>query len=143
MRMQPSWQAYALASAFFAGLTAVLGKVGVAGINSNLATLLRTLVILAMLGLIVLGRGEWQNPASLPSKSLIFLLLSALATGASWLCYYKALQMGPASRVAPIDKLSVMVAMLLALIFLGESLTWKALLGGALVAGGAVLLALA
>jgi len=142
MRIFSSWQAWALASALFAGLTAVFGKVGVAGISSNLATLLRTLVILAMLGLIVLGRGEWQSPASLPSKSLLFLLLSALATGASWLCYYKALQMGPASRVAPIDKLSVVVAMLLAVSFLGESLSWKAWLGGALVAGGAVLLAL-
>jgi transporter family protein len=142
MKIFAKWQTWALASAVFAGLTAIFGKVGVTGVNSNLATLLRTMVILAMLGLIVLWRGEWQPPSELPGRSLLFLLLSALATGASWLCYYKALQMGPASRVAPIDKLSVVVAMLLAFTFLGESLTWKALLGGGLVAGGAVLLAL-
>jgi transporter family protein len=142
MKIQLSWQAYALASAFFAGLTAILGKVGVAGINSNLATLLRTVVILALLAGIVLARGEWEPISSLPGRSLLFLALSALATGASWLCYYHALQLGPASRVAPIDKLSVVVAMLLAFLFLGESASWKALLGGGLVAAGAVILAL-
>jgi transporter family protein len=142
MRFWSSWQALALASAFFAGLTAIFGKVGVAEMNSNFATLIRTFVVLIVLAAIVAWRGDWQPLGELPGRSLVFLVLSALATGASWLCYYHALKLGPASRVAPIDKLSVVIAMLLALVFLGESYTWKSLLGGALVAAGAVLLAL-
>jgi transporter family protein len=125
-----------------AGLTTVLGKVGVSRINSNLATLLRTVVILAFISGIVAWRGEWQAPQSLPRRSLVFLVASGLTTGASWLCYYRALQLGPASRVGPLDKLSVVVAMLLAIVFLGETLTWKSALGGALITVGAVLLAL-
>ncbi|OGV51125.1 MAG: hypothetical protein A2X49_01670 [Lentisphaerae bacterium GWF2_52_8] len=142
MKMFPSWVYFALASAFFAGLTAVFGKVGVTGINSNLATFLRTIVVLLFAGGIVLGTGGWQNPAKLPGKALLFLVLSALATGASWLCYYRALQLGPASKVAPIDKLGVAFAIILALVFLGEKADLKTLLGGSLVIAGALIIAL-
>ena len=142
MRWTATWQTFALASAFFAGLTAIFGKVGVAEINSNLATFLRTVVILVVLGAIVHLRGDWEPLGSVSRKSLGFLVLSALATGASWLCYYHALKLAPASRVAPIDKLSVVFAMALAFIFLKETFTWKALAGGCLVAAGALVLAL-
>jgi transporter family protein len=142
LRLTGSWQIFTLGSALFAGLTTVLAKVGVSGINSNLATLLRTVVILAFISGIVIWRGEWEAPLSLPRRSLVFLVLSGLVTGASWLCYYRALQLGPAARVAPLDKLSVVVAMLLAVVFLGESLTWKSAIGGALISFGAILLSL-
>ena len=142
MKILNSWQALAFASAFFAGLTAIFGKIGVSELNSNYATLIRTSVVLAVLGGIVAWRGEWQSLSEVPSRSLVFLVLSALATGASWLCYYHALKLGSVSRVAPIDKLSVVVAMTLAFVFLGETLTWKTAVGGGLVAAGAVLLAL-
>src|SRR5438132_9472330 len=102
-----AWQWFALGSAFFAGLTAILGKAGVAEINSNLATLIRTIVILAVSALIITGRGEWEPLSRLSGKGVLMLCLSGLATGLSWLCYYRALQMAPASLVAPIDKLSV------------------------------------
>lgn len=142
MKILASWQALAFLSAFFAGLTAIFGKIGVSELNSNYATLIRTAVVLAVLGGIVAWRGEWQPISEVPGRSLFFLVLSALATGASWLCYYHALKLGPVSRVAPIDKLSVVVAMTLAFVFLGEALTWKTAVGGGLVAAGAVLLAL-
>ena len=140
--MFPNWVYYALGSAFFAGLTALFGKIGVTGINSNLATLLRTMVVLLFSGGIVLATGEWQNPSKLPGKTLTFLILSALATGASWLCYYRALQLGPASKVAPIDKLGVVFAMLLAFIFLGEKADFKTVSGGVLILAGALVIAL-
>lgn len=140
--MFPTWVYYALGSALFAGATALFGKIGVTGINSNLATFLRTIVVLAFSGGIVLASGEWQNPAKLPGKALIFLGLSALATGASWLCYYRALQLGPASRVAPVDKLGVIFAMILAFVFLGEKADFKTLAGGALIVAGALIIAL-
>jgi bacterial/archaeal transporter family protein len=140
--MFPTWVYYALGSAFFAGLTALFGKIGVTGINSNLATFLRTIVVLVFSGGIVLATGEWQNPAKLPGKTLAFLTLSALATGASWLCYYRALQLGPASKVAPIDKLGVLFAMLLAFLFLGEKADLKTISGGLLIAAGALIIAL-
>ncbi len=143
MKIWDSWQALAFASALFAGLTAIFGKIGVAGVNSNLATLIRTVVIIVVLALIVTWRNEWQPLASISKHTWIFLTLSALATGASWICYYRALQTGPASRVAPIDKMSVVVAMVLAAIFLKETFTWKAILGGIMVAAGALLLAIA
>jgi bacterial/archaeal transporter family protein len=136
------WRVYALLSAVFAALTAIFGKLGVAEINSDLATFLRTIVILTICALIVSARGEWQNPANLAPKGIVFLLFSGAATGLSWLCYYRALQTGPASRVAPIDKLSVVLVVVLAVIFLGEPLTWKTAIGALLVAAGAVLLAL-
>jgi bacterial/archaeal transporter family protein len=136
------WRIFALGSAFFAALTAVFGKVGVSEINSDLATFLRTLVILVVAALIIFARHEWQRPDTLSAKGVIFLVLSGVATGLSWLCYYRALQTGPASRVAPIDKLSVVFVVLFAVSFLGERLTWKVGLGSALITLGAVLMAL-
>jgi transporter family protein len=138
----PAWMNYALGSAFFAGLTAVFGKVGVSGIPSNLATFLRTWVVLAFAGAIVAARGEWQNPMRLPARALAFLVLSALATGASWLCYYRALQLGPASKVAPVDKLGVVFAVVLAFVFLREPPDLKTVAGALLVVGGAVVMAI-
>jgi bacterial/archaeal transporter family protein len=139
--MFPTWVYFALGSAFFAGLTAIFGKIGVTGINSNLATFLRTIVVLIFSGGIVFALGEWQNPSKLSGRTLIFLILSALATGASWLCYYRALQLGPASRVAPIDKLGVVFAMVLAFVFLGEKADTKTLCGGLLIVSGALVIA--
>jgi len=133
---------YALGSAFFAGLTAIFGKMGVSGIPSNLATFLRTWVVLAFAGVIVAARGEWQNPMRLPTRALLFLLLSALATGASWLCYYRALQLGPASKVAPVDKLGVVFAVVLALVVLREPPDPKTIIGTLLIVGGAVVMAI-
>lgn len=135
-----SWQAFALGAAFFAGLTAIFGKIGVAHLNSNLATFIRTLVILLMTAIIVSARGDWQRPSGMPRRDVLFLILSGIATGLSWLCYYRALQLGPASRVAPIDKLSVVFAILLAIVFLGEQVTWKIVLGGTMITIGAVLM---
>ncbi|HEX9159185.1 MAG TPA: EamA family transporter [Rhizomicrobium sp.] len=136
------WRIFALGSAFFAALTAIFGKVGVSEINSDLATFLRTLVILAVTALILFARQEWQRPDTLSAKGLLFLILSGVATGLSWLCYYRALQTGAASRVAPIDKLSVIFVVLFAVSFLGERLTWKVGLGSVLITLGAVLMAL-
>ena len=135
-----SWQFYALGSALFAGLTAVLGKAGVAHINSNVATLLRTVVILAFILAMVTFRGEWPATRDIDRRGAIFLVLSGLATGFSWLCYYRALQLGPASKVAPVDKLSVAVAIVLALVFLGESLSWKQALGALMIVGGSLVM---
>ena len=137
-----TWQLFAFGSAFFAALTAIFGKVGVSELNSNLATFIRTIVVLVASAIIISIRQEWVKPESLPTKSLMFLVLSGIATGFSWLCYYRALQMAPASRVAPIDKLSVVLVLIFAVVFLGEQLTWKTGLGGALIAVGAVLMAL-
>lgn len=141
--MAQSWLLFAFGSAVFAALTAVLGKIGVAGIASDLATLIRTIVIFFVTVAIVSIKGEWQRPETISRHTLLFLVLSGIATGLSWLCYYRALQLGPASRVAPIDKLSVVLVMLLAFIFLGETVSPKALLGGGLIAAGAVLIAVA
>jgi bacterial/archaeal transporter family protein len=136
-----SWKYYAALSALFAALTAIFGKLGVADINSNLATFLRTLIVLAVSALLVSARGEWQNPTQLSPKGAVFLILSGIATGLSWLCYYRALQTGPASRVAPIDKLSVVLVVIFAVAFLGERLTWKVGIGALLVSAGAALMA--
>jgi transporter family protein len=114
------WKIFAIGSAVFAGMTAVLAKVGVKNISSNLATFIRTIVIILFLGILVAIRKEWQNPLLINRRSLVFLILSAITTGLSWICYYRALQTGPASLVAPIDKLSVVFAVVLALLFLGE-----------------------
>lgn len=141
--MRYGWQFFAFGSAFFAGLTALFGKIGVTAINSNLATFLRTVVILLLTGMIVTARKEWQWPDELPARSLIFLALSAVATAGSWLCYYRALQLGPASSVAPVDKLGVVFAIVLAVVVLGEPLTWRTLVGGGLVTAGALVLAFA
>lgn len=139
--MRESWLLFALGSACFAALTAVFGKLGVAGINSNLATFIRTLVILAVTAGILSLRGEWARPSGLPWHSWLFLVLSGIATGLSWLCYYRALQLGPVSRVAPIDKLSVAMAIVFGLVFLGERPSLPLLLGGALIVAGAVIIA--
>jgi transporter family protein len=135
-----SWQIFAFGSAFFASLTAIFGKIGVAKINSDLATFIRTVVIIFVIALLVTLRGEWKFE-HLPRTSLIFLALSAIATGFSWVCYYHALQLGPANRVAPIDKLSVVLVIFFATIFLREALTWKVVLGGICITAGAILLA--
>jgi transporter family protein len=139
--MMNSWKLFAFASAFFAGLTAILGKLGVAGLNSNLATLIRTVVIIVLTAAIVTMRNEWSWPRDTSMRPVIFLLLSGIATGLSWLFYYRALQMAPASMVAPIDKLSVVFAIVLGVVVLGEPLSWKVGLGGGLVTIGALVLA--
>jgi transporter family protein len=141
--MEAGWLAFALGSAFFAGLTAILAKLGVQGLNSNLATLIRTVVILAMTALIVSARREWVMPAAAGTRQVGFLVASGVATGLSWLCYYRALQMAPASLVAPIDKLSVAFAIVLGVAVLGEPLTWQVALGGLLIVAGALVIATA
>lgn len=142
MKLLNSWQFYAFASAGFAALTAIFGKIGVSAINSNLATFIRTVVILVVAGALVTVRSEWQKPEAIGAKTIIFLVLSGIATGLSWLCYYRALQMGPASRVAPVDKLSVVLVMLFAFVFLRETVGFKELIGGFMIACGAVLIAM-
>lgn len=136
-----SWPFWALASAVFAALTAILAKVGIEGIGSNLATFIRTVVILAFAGLILTVAGEWRAPGSIAPRSWLFLVLSGLATGASWLCYFRALKLGEAAKVAPVDKLSVVFVAIIAATFLGEKLSPLNWLGVALIAAGAVLVA--
>lgn len=135
------WLVWALLSAFFAGLTAILAKVGVAGVNPNLATAIRTVVILVLAWMLVAGSGSWREMASLPGRAWLFLILSGLATGLSWICYFQALSVGQAAQVAPIDKLSVVFAVVLAVAFLGESLLWHQWLGVGFIVAGAMLLA--
>ena len=142
MNLRESWLLFALGSALFAALTALFGKLGVAGINSNLATFIRTVVILLVTAGILSLRQEWSRPWALPLHSWIFLVLSGVATGLSWLCYYRALQLGPVSKVAPIDKLSVAIAIVLALLFLGEKPSLPMLIGGALIVVGSLVIAL-
>jgi len=140
--MTGNWQAWAAGSALFAALTAIFGKIGVADIDSNLATLIRTIFIVGVLAAIVAFTHGWQPLDTIPKRSWIFLLLSGLATGASWLCYYHALKLGPASGVAPIDKLSVVLVAVFGVTLLGESLSWQGWLGVVMMAGGAALVAL-
>lgn len=140
MNLFSSWVGFALGSAFFAALTAIFGKLGVAGLNSNVATFIRTIVILLVTGALLLQRGEWQKPSAIPAHSWLFLVLSGVATGLSWLCYYRALQLGPVSNVAPVDKLSVAFAILLGVLFVGEQLTWPIAIGGALIVAGSVVI---
>ncbi len=142
MNLRDSWLLFAFGSALFAALTAVFGKIGVTGINANLATFIRTLVIVVVIAAILSLRQEWARPWSLPLHSWVFLVLSGIATGLSWLCYYRALQLGPVSKVAPIDKLSVAIAMLLALVFLGEKPSLPMLIGGGLIVAGSLVIAL-
>ena len=137
-----SWQVWALLSAGFAALTAIFAKVGLQGVNSDLATLVRTVIILAVLSAFVVCTGVWRNPFALPGRTWVFLTLSGLATGASWVCYFRALQAGEASKVAPVDKLSIVLVALFAFAFLGERPNLREWTGIALVAGGLVLLAL-
>lgn len=136
-----NWFLWALLSAFFAGLTAILAKLGVAGVNSNLATAIRTVVILFFTWGIALFTTKPSELLHLSRRTWLFLALSGVATGLSWLCYFRALQLGEASRVAPVDKLSVVFAIALAAIILHERLTWHQLAGGALILSGAVVLA--
>ena len=140
MNLRESWQLFALGSAFFAGLTAFFGKLGVAGINSNLATFIRTIVIIAVTAGIISSRQEWQRPSSITPNTWLFLVLSGIATGLSWLCYYRALQLGPVSKVAPLDKLSVAFAIILGIAFLGEQLTWPVAAGASLIIVGAIVM---
>lgn len=137
-----SWLVWALLSALFAGLTAILAKVGVAGINSHLATAVRTGVVLVFAWTIVAFTGQAGELAGLSRRTWIFLTLSGLATGLSWLCYFRALQLGEASRVAPVDKLGVVFVLVFAALFLGESMTVKTLVGALLVTAGVIVLAL-
>lgn len=134
-----SWQFWALLSAVFAALTAILAKVGVSDINADLATFIRTVVILAVAAMLVTVTGQWRAPTGIPPKTWAFLALSGVATGLSWLCYFRALKLGPASQVAPVDKLSVVLTTLFAISFLGERISAKAALGVVLIAVGAVL----
>ncbi len=139
--MSGTWQLWALLSAAFAALTAIFAKVGVESINSDLATFIRTIVILVVLGAILFALGEFQSLRSVPARTWIFLGLSGLATGASWICYFRALKLGNASQVAPIDKLSVVLVAVFGAIFLGERLSGLNWLGVGLIAGGAILVA--
>lgn len=134
-----NWFYWACLSALFAGLTAVLAKVGVEKVDSNLATAIRTVIILVFAWAIALWRST-QPLSSISNKTWLFLGLSGLATGASWLCYFRALQLGKAAQVAPVDKLSVVIAMILAAVFLHEQLTWRHWLGGALIVSGTLVL---
>jgi transporter family protein len=138
----PAWLLWALLSAAFAALTAIFAKAGVEGINSDLATFLRTIVVLLSLGLILLATGQIRHSGPIPIRSWIFLVLSGLATGASWLCYFRALKLGPATLVAPIDKLSVVLVALFGVIFLGERPSLNGWIGIALIAAGAVVIAI-
>ncbi|MBB2716552.1 UNVERIFIED_ORG: transporter family protein [Rhizobium etli] len=134
-----SWPLWALLSAGFAALTAIFAKVGVENVNSD--SFIRTIVILLAAGVMIYVTGNWQEPSSVSSRSWFFLVLSGLATGASWICYFRALKLGDAARVAPIDKLSVVFVSVFAVLFLGERLTLPNWLGVIMIAGGAVLVA--
>ena len=136
-----SWVFWALLSAGFAALTAIFAKIGVENVNSDFATFVRTVVILLVAVLIVYASGAWQQPSSVSAKTWLFLILSGAATGASWICYFRALKLGDAARVAPIDKLSVVFVSVFAVIFLGERLALPNWLGVILIACGAVLVA--
>lgn len=136
------WMIFAVLSAVFAALTAILAKVGIEGVNSNLATAIRTIVVVIMAwGMVFLTHAQ-NGLAEISKKSWIFLILSGLATGASWLCYYKALQMGDASKVVPIDKLSVVITLILAFVFLHEQFTAKSLIGCILIGAGTLIMVL-
>lgn len=136
------WFFLALGSAVFAALTSILAKVGIDGVNSNLATAIRTFVVLIMAWGMVFLTGSQGGIGSISRKSWLFLILSGLATGASWLCYYRALQIGQASKVVPVDKLSVVITLALAFLFLHEKFTWKSGLGAALITAGTLVMVL-
>lgn len=139
--MTSTWQVWAFLSAVFAALTAIFAKVGVEGINSDLATLIRTVIVLVTLSAILFATGQFAHPGPISGKSWLFLLLSGLGTGASWLCYFRALKLGPATLVAPIDKLSVVLVALFGVVFLGERPSLYGWIGIALISAGAVLIA--
>jgi transporter family protein len=134
------WWVYAILSAIFASLTAIFAKIGVSHVNSNLATAIRTVIILLVAWGIVLFRNEYKGMATLSKHNLFFLVISGIATGLSWIFYFKALQLGKVSQVAPVDKLSVALTILLSVIFLGEALSWKTVIGALLIMGGTIVL---
>ncbi|MGM4901876.1 EamA family transporter [Tardiphaga sp. 866_E4_N2_1] len=136
-----SWPFWALLSAAFAALTAIFAKIGIENVNSDFATFIRTIVILFAAGMMVYVTGNWQSPSAVSAKTWLFLVLSGLATGASWICYFRALKLGNAAQVAPIDKLSVVFVAVFAVLFLGEKLSLPNWLGVILIACGAVLVA--
>jgi transporter family protein len=137
-----TWFMWALLSAVFAALTAVLAKIGLEGIDSDLATLVRTAVILVLLSMFVVTTGKWQNPLTLPHRTLLFLTLSGAATGVSWVCYFRALQIGEASKVAPVDKLSVLLVAVFAVLVLHERPSVREWTGILMVGAGVLVLAL-
>uniref|UniRef100_E6QIW0 EamA domain-containing protein n=1 Tax=mine drainage metagenome TaxID=410659 RepID=E6QIW0_9ZZZZ len=143
MNWSMNWIGWALLSALFAAATAILAKIGVAHVDSNLATAVRTTVVVVFAWSIAIALGKHGELRDLDRRTLLFLGLSGLATGLSWLCYFRALQLGPASRVAPLDKMSVVLVMVFATIFLGEKLSPLAILGGVLITAGAVVMTLA
>lgn len=136
------WLVFALLSAIFAALTSILAKIGIDGVNSNLATAIRTAVVLVMAWGMVFLTNAQNGLAAISSKSWLFLILSGLATGASWLCYYRALQIGEASKVVPVDKLSVVITLVLAFVFLHEKFTSKSLIGCILIGAGTLVMVL-
>ena len=136
------WLVFAILSAVFAALTSILAKIGIEGVNSNLATAIRTVVVVGMAWIMVFITNTQSGIFSISKKSWIFLILSGLATGASWLCYYKALQIGDASKVVPIDKLSVVITLILAFVFLHEDFSLKSLIGCALIGAGTLIMVL-
>jgi transporter family protein len=141
MSLWSSWQVWAVLSALFAAMTAIFAKIGIENINSDFATFIRTIVILVTLAFILFATGQFQSPATISGRTYFFLLLSGLATGASWICYFRALKIGQAAQVAPIDKLSVVLVAMFGVVFLGERLSAPNWLGVALIAVGAVLVA--
>ena len=132
------WLVFAIGSAAFAALTSILAKIGIEGVGSNLATAIRTLVVVAMAWIMVFITNQQSGIAEISKRSWIFLILSGLATGLSWLCYYKALQSGNASKVVPIDKMSVVLTLILAFVFLHEQFTWKSIVGCVLITAGSL-----
>ena len=141
MATASNWFYWALLSAVFAALTAIFAKIGLEGVDSDLATLIRTVVILVVLTAFVYFTGKWRNPLELSSRTWLFLVLSGLATGASWVCYFRALKIGDASKVAPVDKLSLLLVALFAVLFLGERPSGREWAGILMVAAGVLLLA--
>jgi transporter family protein len=142
METSATWFFWALLSAVFAAMTAIFAKVGLTGVDSDLATLVRTGVIAVVLSAFVIATGKWANPMTLPAKTLLFLLLSGLATGASWVCYFRALKVGEASKVAPVDKLSLVLVAVFAVLFLHERPSVREWLGILMVGVGVLVLAL-
>ena len=134
------WVVFALLSAVFAALTSIFAKIGIENVNSNLATAIRTVIVLVMAWLIVFATGKHQQIVDISTKSWIFLVLSGLATGLSWLCYFYALQIGEASKVVPVDKFSVVITMVMAFFILGEVITMKTIIGGLLITAGTLVL---
>ncbi len=141
MAASTGWFHWAIMSAIFAALTAIFAKIGIQGVDSDLATLIRTAIIIVVLAAFVASTGKWANPLALSSKTWLFLGLSGLATGASWVCYFRALKVGDASKVAPVDKFSLVLVALFAFAFLGERPSPREWTGIAMVAGGVLLLA--